>query len=61
MYIYADDAIFYLMTTQVDAIDYYRGQLAMYQELCEAEKVNAFHDPLGIVFVTFSTYLMAQR
>ncbi len=37
----------------MDAIEYYSNEEMNFKEKCEAEKVNAFMDTLGIAFVTF--------
>ena len=45
----------------MDAINYYTEEEATLKEECEKEKVKAFHDPLGVAFVTFENVAAAER
>ena len=51
----------FCVSWQVDAINYYTEEEATLKEECEKEKVKAFHDPLGVAFVTFENVAAAER
>jgi hypothetical protein len=46
---------------EVDSIEYYSREESGCKDRCEAEKVNAFMDTLGIAFVTFEDDQIAAR
>ena len=50
-----------IISVQVDAINYYTEEEATLKEQCEAEKVKAFQEPLGVAFVTFENVATAER
>ena len=46
---------------QVDAIEFYTEEEQAMLSKCEQEKVKAYQDPLGIMFITFQQDFMAER
>ncbi|XP_041352864.1 calcium permeable stress-gated cation channel 1-like isoform X2 [Gigantopelta aegis] len=48
-------------SNQVDAIDFYTEEERVMLTKCEDEKVKAYQDPLGIMFITFQQDHMAEK